>query len=244
MNIIPVIDLQNGIVVRGVAGQRAQYRRMRSQIAASADPSVVLNALQQTYGLRDFYVADLDAIQFQQLNRCTIAELARGDVSLVVDRGVRCAADVDELLELGVERVVVALETLSSLQLAEQLIQQFGSQHLVLSLDLQAGQLLTQCDAWRAESAAHVATQLAGVGFQQLIILDLAAVGTDTGNQTVSLCQQLHQTLPDVSLITGGGVRDVHDLLQLRDLGIQSALVASALHDGKLSAADVASFSE
>ena len=244
MNIIPVIDLLNGIVVRGVAGKRDQYRRIHSKIAASPDPSVVMNALQQTYGLSEFYIADLDAIQFQRLNRCTIAELARDDVSLVVDRGVRSAADVAELLELGVERVVVALETLSSLQLAEELITQFGSQHLVLSLDLQAGQLLTQCDALNGESATSVATQLAGVGYQQFIVLDLAAVGTGIGNQSISLCQELNQALPDVSLVTGGGIRGLNDLLQLRDIGIQSALVASALHDGKLSVADIALLSE
>lgn len=244
MNIIPVIDLLNGIVVRGVAGRRDQYRRIHSKIAATPDPSVVMNALQQTYGFREFYVADLDAIQFQRLNRCTIAELARDDVSLLVDRGVRCAADVDELLQLGAQRVVVALETLASLQLAEELIQRFGPQHLVLSIDLQAGQLLTQCDAWRDKPAVHVATELASVGYQQMIVLDLAAVGTDAGNQTAALCRELNTTLPEINLVTGGGIRGMDDLRQLQDLGIQSALVASALHDGKLSIEEIASLSE
>lgn len=244
MNIIPVIDLLNGIVVRGVAGKREQYRRIHSKLAASPDASVILNALQQTFGFQQFYVADLDAIQFGQLNRCTIAELARDKVSLLVDRGVRNVTDVAELLELGVDRVVVALETLNSLKLAEEFITEFGAQQLVLSLDLQSGVPITQCDALRGVSAADVATQLAGIGYQQMIVLDLATVGTDTGNQTVSLCQHLIKTLPNVSLITGGGVRNLNDLRQLRDIGVQSALVASALHDGRLTAADVASLAE
>jgi phosphoribosylformimino-5-aminoimidazole carboxamide ribotide isomerase len=241
MNVIPVIDLLNGVVVRGIAGQRDRYRRIHSTLAGSADPSVILNALQNTFGFRQFYVADLDAIQFQHLNRCTIAELARDDVSLIVDRGVRSATDVSELLELGVDRVVIALETLSGLPMAAELIKEFGAERLVLSLDLKHGNLLTVCDDWQQTTALNVARQLSTAGYQQIIVLDLAAVGTAAGNQTTALCRQLKQELPEVSLSTGGGIRDLNDLQELQRIGVDSALVASALHDGRLSAAEVAS---
>ena len=87
MEIIPVLDILNGVVVRGVAGQRDRYRRVQSQLTSSCDPSVIMRALEGEFDLHRFYIADLDAIQCQQLNRCTVAELcSRRDI---VDGGPR-----------------------------------------------------------------------------------------------------------------------------------------------------------
>jgi len=41
-------------------------------------------------------------------------------------------------------------------------------------------------------------------------------------------------------LLAGGGVRDPGDLRELAQLGCTGALVATALHDGRLTAEDVA----
>ncbi|HWX13321.1 MAG TPA: HisA/HisF-related TIM barrel protein, partial [Methylocella sp.] len=37
-----------------------------------------------------------------------------------------------------------------------------------------------------------------------------------------------------------GGLRDASDLMRLREAGVSGALVASALHDGRLIGADLA----
>jgi len=239
MNVIPVIDLLNGVVVRGVAGQRQQYRPIQSQIAASPDPSIVMRSLCEAFDVPQMYIADLDAIQQGPLNRCTIAELTRADVPLLVDRGVRDADDVAELLDLGVAQAIVALETLDSLATAQRLIEKFGSEVLVLSLDLRDSELMTSADEWRAQTPENVAAQLWDVGFRQFIVLDVATVGTGGGPSTLNLCQRLQKKLPGIGLTTGGGVRNFDDLRQMKDCGIDSALVASALHDGRLTADDV-----
>jgi phosphoribosylformimino-5-aminoimidazole carboxamide ribotide isomerase len=51
--------------------------------------------------------------------------------------------------------------------------------------------------------------------------------------------QRVRETVPDVAIIAGGGVRRVADLVRLAESGCDGALVATALHDGSLSAADV-----
>ena len=194
------------------------------------------------FDLGRLYIADLDAIQFQQLNRCTIAELALGETSLIVDRGVRSAADVEELLELGVERIVVALETLESVDTARALVSRFGAEQLVLSLDLKNGRPLTVNPDWENVEPLDIARQLIGVGLQHVIVLDLAAVGVDNGTPTLDLCQRLRSLLPDGTIITGGGVSDSADLRGIESADADGALVASALHDGRLSAEDVRAF--
>lgn len=239
MEIIPVLDLLNGVVVRGIAGQRACYRPVRSLVAATPDPVVVLRSLQRAFDLHQFYVADLDAIQFQHLNRCIIAELVRCGVMLMLDRGVRNAHDVQELLDLNVQQIVIALETLQQPQDLEDLVRQFGAEQLVLSLDLKNGQLQTPCAEWQHCHPCELAVLLRQLGLQSMILLDIAAVGMNSGNPTQSLCREVRSRIPDVTLIAGGGIRNLEDIQQLQQAGSDAVLIASALHDGRLSAADL-----
>ncbi len=242
MEIIPVLDILNGVVVRGVAGQRDRYRRVNSRLTPSCDPSVIMRAIADQFDLRRFYIADLDAIQFQQLNRCTVAELACGQASLIVDRGVRSPADVEELLDLGVGQVVVALETLNGPDTARNLVSTFGAEQLVLSLDLKNGRPMTANPGWSNAESFDIAQELIDVGMRHMIVLDLAAVGVGAGTPTIDLCRRLRSRLPDGTIITGGGVSDSADLRRIESVGVNGALVASALHDGRLSAEDVCAF--
>ena len=62
MKILPVLDLLDGIVVRGVAGKRNAYRPVESQLVDNPDPIFVAEAFRNHFGLTEFYLADLDAI--------------------------------------------------------------------------------------------------------------------------------------------------------------------------------------
>lgn len=240
MQIIPVIDILNGIAVHGVAGQRQRYRRIRSQLTESCDPSVLLRVFEQQFGLKSCYLADLDAIQFQQLNRCVLAELACVSDQLIVDRGVRTSTDIEELLELGVHRVVVALETLTSIHDVHNFVRQFGSERLILSIDLQNGQLLCRDNLFADRSPLSVAEELVAAGFSQAIVLDLASVGTSQGIPTLPLCVDLRKRLPDIQIITGGGICGVTDLLTLKNSQVDGVLLATSLHTGQITASDLA----
>ena len=241
MQIIPVLDILGGVVVHGVAGRREQYRPICSQLTESIDPSVILRTMQSSFALTNFYIADLDAIQRLQLNRCTIAELTRGEASLMVDRGVRSARDIQELLELDVAQVIVALETLPDLQTVTEWMSEFGPDVLVASIDLVNGQPVTKNADWGNLSPLQIASQLVDVGFHQLVVLDLAAVGMHSGIPTLPICRELRTVLPAARIIAGGGVRNVADLHIAQQAGIDAVLVASALHNGGLTVEDLQS---
>jgi phosphoribosylformimino-5-aminoimidazole carboxamide ribotide isomerase len=72
-----------------------------------------------------------------------------------------------------------------------------------------------------------------------MIVLDIADVGVGQGTHTLNLCQQLIAELHPVSVIAGGGVRGIDDLKALADAGCDAALVASALHDGRLTREEI-----
>ena len=80
---------------------------------------------------------------------------------------------------------------------------------------------------------AALAAWAADAGAGAVIVLDLARVGTGAGVDHV-LLREVRAAAPAVTLLAGGGVRDPADLVRLADDGCDGALVASALHDGRL----------
>lgn len=236
MRIIPVLDLLGGVVVRGIAGERQAYRPIVSQIAKSAQPSDVANALMKRLPGDIAYVADLDAIAGNTPAWRDYEAIASARWKLWIDAG---AATLSRAAELAAQPycagVVVGLESLAAGDELAAIVEQLGSQRVIFSLDLKHGAPLTKVAAWQAATPLEIALMAAQQGIARMIVLDLAAVGTGSGPQTLTLARELKAALPQVELIGGGGVRDSADLQRFADAGYAAVLVASALHDGRLS---------
>jgi phosphoribosylformimino-5-aminoimidazole carboxamide ribotide isomerase len=71
--------------------------------------------------------------------------------------------------------------------------------------------------------------------------MTLNRVGSQLGPDFEKLTD-LRRNYPDKTIIAAGGIRDLADLQQLKHLGIDAVLIASALHNGRLSANDLADF--
>ena len=71
-------------------------------------------------------------------------------------------------------------------------------------------------------------------------LLRAARVGGGAGLD-LRLVDDVRAAVPGLTLAVGGGVRGVEDLTRLADAGCDAALVATALHDGRLGAAEIAS---
>jgi len=242
MHIIPVIDIRNGIAVRAVAGDRSKYRAIESQMTVNSDPTNLLKALKRHLSSSACYVADLDAIERQQMNRCTIAEMERTGVSLIVDAGVTTVEQIETLFEIGVDRVVLSSESINDLTQLESMIGSFDPALLIFSIDLKNRNLLVGDPRWDGKPPLELARFVFERGLRQLIVLDLAAVGTGHGVPTLELCQQIKSTLPGITLISGGGVASAQCVVQAARAGLDGLLIASALHDGRLTKKDLAAY--
>ena len=61
MQLLPVIDVLRGIVVRGVGGRRDEYQPLTSRLCAEPSLTAVAAGF-RAVGLEQIYLADLDAI--------------------------------------------------------------------------------------------------------------------------------------------------------------------------------------
>jgi phosphoribosylformimino-5-aminoimidazole carboxamide ribotide isomerase len=182
--------------------------------------------------LTELYLADLDAIAGSAPALPLYERLHGLGCRLWVDPGVREAADAQALLEARVTRVVVGLETVSAPAALDQMGRRFDCSRLIFSLDLRDGEPLGDREAWG--NPLSIAARAVAAGIRTLIVLDLAAVGMGRGPGAEPLCAELAAAYPDTDVIAGGGVRDRADLIRLAKAGVRGALVASALHDGRL----------
>jgi phosphoribosylformimino-5-aminoimidazole carboxamide ribotide isomerase len=245
MRVIPVIDVLCGQVVRGVAGRRSEYRPIVSQIAADSCPATVARAIVERFGFDTAYVADLDAIAGRAPNVAAWKEIQQARLALWLDAGITTARSCLALHKLLTSEsiranIIIALESLQDDLDGEDWIDaRARSQAFTFSLDLKAGVPIHNIAKWRNHSPIEIAKSAHAHGFSDIIVLDLADVGTDGGTRTLSLCKQMIAELHPVNVIAGGGVRNITDLKALADAGCSAALVASALHDGRLTRSDL-----
>jgi phosphoribosylformimino-5-aminoimidazole carboxamide ribotide isomerase len=229
MRVIGVIDLKAATAVHAVRGERERYRPVHSVITPDdGDPLALTRAFRSELGLEELYVADLDAITGAGENSETITALAR-EAQVMVDAGVSEPEGAQKLLALGAQRVIVGTETLSGPDALDRLLDEIPQ--LVLSVDLRDGRMLSPDPQLAGLPALDAMARLHRPGLREVIVLDLARVGSGAGFD-VELIARLHAAFADLELLAGGGVRDVSDLRALRDAGAAGALVATALHRG------------
>lgn len=241
VDIIPVIDIKNGIVVRGVAGERDTYRPVESCLTEGHTVVEVAEAIRSAFALNRLYVADLDAILEQRPHDDLYRDLLNRGFDLIVDAGLRNADDARRLADCGVPHIVAGLETMPSPALLSQLVEAVGSERLIFSLDLHDGEPLVSAEHrvnWSINALINAGFAFE-FGVRRMIVLDLAAVGVGSGPATLPLCGKIRERFPDVELITGGGIRGIDDLQQLQSAGIDGVLIASALHNGGITRDDL-----
>jgi phosphoribosylformimino-5-aminoimidazole carboxamide ribotide isomerase len=226
IKIIPVIDLKDGVVVHARQGQRDRYRPIESKLCRSSDIYDVIRAFLSLYDFTDFYIADLNALCNQGNHDGLINEVLKSfpDNRFWLDRGYR--------------------------QL-EQLINQRGNSLPVLGSESYSEDTISEIEASRDNCVLSLDYSLTGeLGAKRLfydqnywpesvIIMTLARVGGNTGPD-LQLLQEFCLKYPDKNFIAAGGIRNRQDLHDLQQIGVKSALVASALHSGAIDGNDIA----
>jgi phosphoribosylformimino-5-aminoimidazole carboxamide ribotide isomerase len=224
MRIVPVIDIKGGVVVHARRGQRDEYAPLRSPLVEGCDPVTVARVLCAVCRTKTVYVADLDALAGAPIDEANLAALA-AVTEPWVDAGATTPERAAALHRAGAARNVVGTESLGpGVQIATP---------VVLSVDLRDGRLISPDPelAGRDPSAAAPLARVLGV--KELLVIDLARVGSGSG-PPLDAVAELSAALPEVAVYAGGGVRDDADLRALESAGASGALVATALHEGRL----------
>ncbi|QSA99169.1 HisA/HisF family protein [Methylococcus sp. EFPC2] len=214
MQIVPVVDLMGGVAVQARAGLREEYRPLESSLCTGPAPEDVISGLARLHPFATYYIADLDALMGRGAQHPLVRTLAERHptADIWLDAGWPAPT--------GPWTPIVGTESLDASAWNDL---KYSGRDWILSLDFFHGELrgpreiLAQADHWP----------------ERVIVMTLNRVGTWAGPDWDRLTQ-IRELGPARHLIAAGGVRDEHDLDRLSELGIETVLVASALHAGRL----------
>jgi phosphoribosylformimino-5-aminoimidazole carboxamide ribotide isomerase len=226
--VIPVVDLMGGKVVRARMGDRASYRPIETPLSPSSDAVDVIRGLLALYPFPTLYFADLDAIggagnNFSVLGRVR-AQFPR--LKLWVDNGSADPEAVDALIRADVGAPVIGSESQRDAVL---IAQHRDSSQIVLSLDFRGDafqgpeEILREPKIWP----------------RRVIVMTLARVGSGSGPDLARL-GAITAISENREIYAAGGVRDAADVAALKAAGAAGALIATALHDGRIGKAELA----
>lgn len=224
--------------MHGVGGLRHQYQPTQTFRLASGDCVPIhgdchrLIDCYRSVGIASLYVADLDGIQLGRWQRglveSIVADLTPA-AKLLVDLGFSHSikpSDWNWVQALALEHpnvsVVIATECAADVSVLKKAIERMPCCQVAVSFDYKNSRWLSKStspqqwvDACRKES------------IETAIGLDLAAVGSQSIQLTLSLCKRLCRDLAVPRYITGGGIRNGEDAMRLIEAGAESLLVAS-----------------
>ena len=227
MQIFPAIDLRGGQVVRLYQGD---YDQMT---VYGTDPCAVARAFLAA-GAKYLHVVDLDGARSGTAeNLESIAALARqGGLFIEVGGGIRTQQRIEQYLELGVDRCILGTIAVKDFGFTKGAARRYGA-HIAVGVDARDGYVAVS--GWEertAERGEDFCRRLRDGGVGTVIYTDISRDGAEQGTN-LPLYEQLVE-IEGLSITASGGISGLEELRQLRDMGVDAAILGKALYTGRL----------
>ena len=229
LEVIPAVDLKGGRCVQLVQGVPG------TELVSLDDP--IGEALRRIdEGARTLHLIDLDgAIQGERINAQVIEKIVDAtNVTVEVGGGIRTSQDVEDLLELGVDRVIIGTAAVNNPEFVREMSDEHGKDHIMVSLDAKNGKVTTH--GWvkiSSFSPPELGQQMEKAGAGSILFTNIDTEGLLSGvdpTPTYELVKAV--TIP---VVASGGVTTVADITAIKKTGAWAVVVGSALYTGRLS---------
>jgi len=219
-DVIPAIDVLEGRCVRLREGRREQVT------IEGGDPAEAARRFADEDAAW-LHLVDLDGAFSGRPTPTLVEQVAAAQVPVQAGGGLRDAEAVQAALDAGAARAIVGTAALDDV---EALAGRFEEQ-LVVAVDVRDGMVVA--DGWTTETtvrAAELARRCAGAGVRRLLVTSTRRDGSLAGPDLELLSDTLEAGMP---ILAAGGIATLDDLVALRDLGCEGAVVGSALWSGR-----------
>jgi phosphoribosylformimino-5-aminoimidazole carboxamide ribotide isomerase len=230
--IYPAIDLKGGRVVRLHQG------RASAETVYSDDPVAVARRWEDE-GARYLHVVDLDGAFLGKPHHWDAVRAILKAVKIPVQfgGGLRTRSHIEDVLELGVARVVLGTKACESPEFVSALVADFKAR-IVVGIDARDGFVAVKGWVERTKlSAIDFAQQIEQLGARHIVFTDIATDGALTGpnyRAIETLCAAVK-----CFVIASGGVSLIQDVRRLQTLAeirsnLTGVIIGKALYDGRI----------
>ena len=231
MTIFPAIDLRGGKCVRLFKGDFDQETVFSDQPAEVAQQW-------QAQGAQFLHLVDLDGARAgHSENLATVREiLAAVTIPVELGGGIRTLENIDEVLALGVRRVILGSVAVRDPELVAAVCAKYGDR-IVVGIDAKDG--IVAVDGWGVSGDVDVITlakRMKQAGVRTIIYTDISRDGTLAGVNVEATAKLARES--GVHVVASGGVRDVRDIEALKPYekdGIEGVIVGKSIYTGSLS---------
>jgi len=231
VEIIPAVDMLDGKCVR-----LAQGRFDRSTVF-SDDPADAARRWVDE-GAQRLHLVDLNGSRMGAPQELPAIRriVAAVDVPVQLGGGIRTLETARQMLDLGVERVVIGTSAALDADAAAAMFAELG-EHAILGVDAKDGYVAVK--GWQEvtnEKAVEFAQRMQSLGARRVIYTDISRDGMLSGVNVQAMAAMVESL--DIPVIASGGVTTVGDIAVLKTTGVEGAIVGKALYTGKLTLAD------
>ena len=223
--LLPAIDVIEGRAVRLVQGELSQETSYGTPMQVAAEFAAA--------GAQWIHLVDLDAAFGRGSNASLLAEvIASVDINVELSGGIRDDESLRAALATGCRRINLGTAALENPEWTAKVISEFGDR-IAVGLDVRGHTLAGR--GWTSEGGDLFETlaRLDRDGCSRYIVTDVAKDGTLKGPNLELLREVCAAT--DKQVIASGGIstlRDLADLRELTEMGIEGAIMGKALYAG------------
>jgi phosphoribosylformimino-5-aminoimidazole carboxamide ribotide isomerase len=236
MRIIPAIDIIDGKCVRlsqGDYNQKTVYNTNPLEVAKQFEGA----------GLKYLHLVDLDGAKAKKVVNWKVLESITSQTRLNVDfgGGLRSTKDLQTVFTCGAKQITAGSIAVNDREMVLQWIAEYGSEKIILGADAKNGRIATH--GWLDDSGLDAIQFIADYqqeGIEYVVCTDIAKDGMLQG-PSIELYEKILKTVVGIKFIASGGVSSIDDLIKLKGIGCEAAIVGKAYYDGRISLIELAS---
>ena len=233
MQLIPAIDLMNGKIVRLSRGD-PKTAKVYDQFGGPVETA----KRWRDEGAGKLHIIDLDAAFGNGNNHEVIAKIAKNiALPIQVGGGIRSFETAEKLFKTGISQVILGALAFSDSSAIGRIQEKFGAESVIVALDNKDGRVMVE--GWKTATALTVKEALekfTSLGVKTFLITSIAQDGMLSGPDLKTLSEAVK--FPNAKIIAAGGIGSINDLIALKRVGLEGAVIGKALYEGRFTLKD------
>ncbi len=229
MEVIPAIDLSGGKCVRLYKGKKGTEK------IYFEDPLEALNFWIKK-GVKRLHFVDLDGAWGSNINKILIEKMvkkAAGKVKVQVGGGIRSIDAAVNLINQGVDRVIIGTLAINKPEIIKELKERIGSNHIIVALDYREGKIETHGWTEKTDKSPFTFGKIIeefGAGF--ILFSSIEADGAFTGPDFENIEKMVSSV--KIPIYAAGGIRNIDDIRKLSSIGVKGIIIGKAFYEEKI----------